>query len=191
MITQQSYGDFDAPNSAFWLFAYGSLMWEPNFPFTQQRRAVLDGYHRALCVYSWVYRGTEETPGLVFGLEQGGKVEGIAFHIAAEHAEDVFAQVYEREMVTAVYRPVWAPCEMTDGGSETVSAHVNSLTFVAEHNNRQYAGERSEAETIELVSQGLGKAGLCTDYVMNTVHRLRDLGIQDQALERIASRLAV
>lgn len=190
MAENKSYGDFEAPRDAFWLFAYGALMWEPNFPFIEQHRAVLDGYHRALCVYSWVYRGTKETPGLVFGLEEGGKVEGIAFHIDAEHAEDVFAQVYEREMVTAVYRPVWAPCEITDGSSETVNAHVNSLAFVAEHSNRQYAGKRSEAETVKFVHQGHGKAGPCTDYVMNTVHRLRDLGIRDEALERIVSNLA-
>lgn len=185
MTPARPYGDFDAPPSAFWLFAYGSLMWEPNFPFTEQRRAILDGYHRALCVYSWVYRGTEETPGLVFGLEEDGQVEGIAFHIAAEHAEDVFAQVFEREMVTAVYKPVWAPCKLTDGQTDTVDA----LAFVAEHSNQQYAGQRSEAETIKLVRQGLGKAGPCTEYVMNTIEHLRDLGIRDEALERVVSKL--
>jgi len=185
MTSQQSYGDFHAPHSAFWLFAYGSLMWEPNFPFTEQRRAILDGYHRALCVYSWIYRGTEETPGLVFGLEQGGQVEGIAFHIAAEHAEGVFAKVYEREMITAVYSPVWAPCSLTDGQTE----NVHALAFVADHSNCQYAGERSEAETLEFVRQGHGKAGLCIEYVKNTVEHLRDLGICDEALERIVSKL--
>ena len=185
MTVQHFYGDFDAPHSAFWLFAYGSLMWEPSFPFADQRCAILDGYHRALCVYSWVYRGTEETLGLVFGLEHGGTVEGIAFQIATEHAEDVFAQVYEREMVTAVYTPVWAPCSLTDHQTKTVTA----LAFVAESSNEQYAGERSEAETLELVRQGHGKAGPCTEYVMNTVNHLRDLGIRDAALERIVSKL--
>lgn len=185
MASHPIYGDFETPNEAFWLFAYGSLMWEPNFPFTEQRRAVLHGYHRALCVYSWVYRGTEESPGLVFGLEHGGKVEGIAFHIAAEHAADAFAQIYEREMVTAVYKPVWAPCDIIDGEAKTASA----LAFVADHSNEQYAGERSEDEVIELVRQGHGKAGPCTEYVMNTAQRLRDFGLADQSLERIASKL--
>ena len=186
MTSQHSYCDFDSPHSAFWLFAYGSLMWEPNFPFTEQRRAILDGYHRALCVYSWVYRGTEETPGLVFGLEHGGQVEGIAFHIAAEHAEDVFAQVYDREMVTAVYKPVWTTCGLADGQSENVDA----LAFVAEHSNRQYAGERSQTETLDLVRHGHGKAGPCTEYVMNTVNHLRDLGIRDEGLEQVVAKLA-
>lgn len=185
MTSQNPYGDFDAPRDAFWLFAYGSLMWEPNFPFVEQRRTILRGYHRALCVYSWVYRGTEEHPGLVFGLEHGGHVEGIAFHIASEHATSVFAQVYEREMVTAVYTPVWASCDFSDGTEETVSA----LAFVANHSNEQYAGKRSETETIKFVRQGHGKAGPCTEYVMNTFDHLRELDIRDEALERVALKL--
>lgn len=185
MASENPYGDFDALQGAFWLFAYGSLMWEPNFPFAEQRRSILHGYHRALCVYSWVYRGTEETPGLVFGLEEGGAVEGIAFHIASEHAEDVFAQVYEREMVTAVYTPVWASCDCTEGTED----NLNALAFVANHSNEQYAGERSETETVKLVRQGHGKAGPCTEYVMNTVNHLRELSIHDEALERIANQL--
>jgi cation transport protein ChaC len=185
MTSQYPYGDFDAPRDAFWLFAYGSLMWEPNFPFVEQRRSILHGYHRALCVYSWVYRGTEEMPGLVFGLEEGGAVEGIAFHIASEHATDVFAQVYEREMVTAVYTPVWASCDCTDD----TEANINALAFVANHRNEQYAGKRSEIETVELVRQGVGKAGPCTDYVMNTVNHLRELDIHDEALERVVQKL--
>lgn len=186
MVTSQNpYGDFDAPQGAFWLFAYGSLMWEPNFPFVEQRHTILHGYHRALCVYSWVYRGTEETPGLVFGLEEGGAVEGIAFYIASEHAVDVFAQVYEREMITAVYTPVWASCDFSDGTEETVSA----LAFVANHGNEQYAGNRSEDEIVELVRQGHGKAGLCCEYVMNTVNHLRELDIRDEVLERVALKL--
>jgi cation transport protein ChaC len=185
ITSKNRYGDFDAPQGAFWLFAYGSLMWEPNFPFVEQRRTILHGYHRALCVYSWVYRGTEETPGLVFGLEEGGTVEGIAFHIASDHAADVFAKVYEREMVTAVYTPVWASCDCTDVTEANIKAHA----FVANHSNAQYAGKRSEAETVELIRQGHGKAGPCTEYVMNTVNHLRELGITDNALESLIKKI--
>lgn len=185
MASQNSYGDFNAPQDAFWLFAYGALMWEPNFPFTEQRRAVLHGYHRALCVYSWVYRGTKETPGLVFGLEHGGHVEGIAFHITAKDAANAFAQVYEREMVTAVYKPVWASCDIIDGETKTAEA----LAFVADHSNEQYAGERSESEIIELIRQGHGKAGACAEYVTNTAQRLRDLKLDDPALMRVVEEL--
>ena len=66
-----------------WVFAYGSLTWDPGFPFEEARPALLRGYHRAFCLYSTHYRGTPERPGLVLGLDRGGACRGIAYRIAA------------------------------------------------------------------------------------------------------------
>lgn len=177
--------NLSAPRSAFWLFAYGSLMWQPNFRFAERRRATLAGYHRALCVYSWVYRGTQEEPGLVFGLERGGVTNGVAFRVRGRDARDVYAAVYAREMVTAVYRPVWTRCRLPGDNRGTVTA----LAFVANPNNQQYAGRKPESEILQLINQGQGCAGPCSEYVINTLRHLRDIGIRDRALERLAEKI--
>lgn len=176
---------FQPPTSDFWVFAYGSLMWHPDFPFDKQRHATVHGYHRALCVYSWVYRGTEDDPGLVFGLARGGAVKGVAFHVRAADAANVYATLFAREMVSNVYRPHWSQCRLTCGTPATVPA----LAFVADPTNPQYAGRLCEAETLELIRCGCGKAGACRDYVVNTATHLREMGIRDLALERIVKRL--
>ena len=86
-----------------WVFGYGSLMWRPGFPYLDRRTAHLHGYHRSLCVYSHVHRGTPEKPGLVLGLDRGGRCQGVAFRVAAEEAEATLHYLREREQVTGVY----------------------------------------------------------------------------------------
>jgi hypothetical protein len=54
-----------------WIFAYGSLIWDPEFFHTQAEQALLRGYHRSFCLYSYDYRGTLARPGLTLGLDRG------------------------------------------------------------------------------------------------------------------------
>lgn len=176
---------FTPPTGSFWLFAYGSLMWKADFPFLEQHLATIHGYHRALCIYSWTYRGTEQNPGLVFGLDDGGTTQGIVYRISADEAQATYEKIHAREMVSHVYQPQWVPCHLDDGADKTVDA----LAYVADHANPQYAGALSDEDIIKLVHAGHGEAGPCTDYVLNTDAHLREIGICDPMLERIAEKL--
>src|SRR2546423_7228566 len=80
-----------------WLFAYGSLMWNPEMPFAERRPALLRGWHRSFCLYSRDYRGTPERPGLVLGLDRGGSCQGIAYRLPPEGLGAAIDQVLARE----------------------------------------------------------------------------------------------
>lgn len=166
-----------------WIFGYGSLMWRPDFPFVDRKPALVHGFHRSFCVFSHVYRGTRERPGLVLGLDNGGSCNGVAYRVAAHEAEAAVEYLIRREMVTRVYMPRWVNARI-DG--QSVRAH----TYTAAHNHIQYAGRLSEDEALRLILQGHGRSGPNTEYLDNTVLQLEKLGISDKPLRRLRARAA-
>lgn len=168
----------------FWIFGYGSLMWRPGFAFLRSEAARVHGYHRSLCVYSHVHRGTPEQPGLVLGLDRGGSCHGVAFEIARENWMDTITYLRAREQVTSVYLERQTPVTLLDSG-RTAAA----VTYVVDRAHRQYAGVLDEETRERHVRMGQGVSGHCTDYVKNTVTHLREMNIHDPALERLAARL--
>jgi len=171
------------PGEDFWVFGYGSLMWHPGFPHLEVRPGRLHGYHRHFCVYSHVYRGTRNRPGLVLGLDRGGSCAGLAYRVPAAEAVETMDYLYEREMITAVYLPKWVRIGTGEGP-------VRAATFIVDTDHEQYAGRLPPERIVELILQGTGSSGPCLDYLENTVRHLRALGLRDQPLERLRRLVA-
>jgi glutathione-specific gamma-glutamylcyclotransferase len=168
-----------------WVFAYGSLMWRPNFHYEEKLRAVLEGAHRALCVYSAIHRGVHSAPGLVLGLDKGGQCEGIAYRVPARLAADTRAYLYRRENVTNTYSAAMKPVKLMDGSHRTVQA----LCFLANRRHPQYAGGLPLERQAYLVRRSAGASGANIDYVVNTAEHLRALGVHDSRLEQLMAIL--
>jgi cation transport protein ChaC len=173
--------------SDFWVFGYGSLMWRPGFPYVESSPAVLTGAHRALCIYSWVHRGTRERPGLVLGLDRGGACRGVAYRVAAAEREPVMRYLRERELVTDVYMEVQRPVRLLSTGLP--SGRVTAIAYVVDRSHTQYAGLLPREELLRLVRDSAGVSGTNADYVRNTVAHMRAVGIRDATLEWLADAL--
>lgn len=166
-----------------WVFGYGSLMWQPEFPYKERVLATIHGYHRAFCVYSHIWRGTRDKPGLVLGLDNGGSCRGVAYRVGYNQAESTVEYLIRREMVTRVYIPRWVTGRV---GSRVIRAH----TYTAAHNHVQYAGKLPDEVALRHILQGHGRGGPNTEYLENTVGRLDDLGIVDRPLSRLRQLVA-
>lgn len=170
------------PDTAdFWLFAYGSLIWDPGFPFEEARPAKLMGFHRAFCLYSTRYRGTPEKPGLVLGLDKGGSCRGIAYRVAHAHRETTMAYLWDREMLNRSYHCMDLPITLLDG------REVVARTFVIDRDGESYAGKLPLEDAARIIRDAHGQRGANAAYLANTVEHLERLGLRDR---RLAALLA-
>jgi cation transport protein ChaC len=169
-----------------WIFAYGSLMWRPGFSHLERVPARLIGLHRALCVFSFVHRGTPERPGLVLGLDRGGMCRGIAYRVGAVARAETLRYLRGREQVTTVYLETMRQIELEDH----MRHRVRAVCYVVDRSHVQYAGRLTLAESLHHVRQGHGRSGANSDYVVETVRALEALGYRESDLHLLAERLA-
>ena len=168
--------------AGWWVFAYGSLLWNPLFPVAEMRVARLSGLHRRFCLWSLASRGTVACPGLVLGLDRGGACCGVALRLPPMLAIDELHLLWRREMVVGSYTPRWVRIDAE--GRELVA-----LTFVVRRDHPQYAGRLAIAREVEVLGSACGAFGSSLDYLERTRVALVAHGIVDPYLEDLARRL--
>ncbi len=173
------------PNAdqSVWIFAYGSLLWNPAFHHTEFHKATLNGYHRDFNLRTYAGRGSIEQPGLVLGLEQGGHCQGQVLKVDPNHIEEELHILWAREMIANSYCPNWYAVESNQ--SETIYA----VAFVMDRNNKQYAGHLSFEERCHDLAHGEGALGCASDYLFETVRALQVSGIHDSLIEHYAEHV--
>ena len=171
------------PGEEVWVFAYGSLMWNPAIEFTEATPCAIEGWRRSFCFWVPLGRGTPELPGLMLALDQGGACRGIAYRIEGPDMHGKLAGVWRREMRARGYlaRTVRA---------ETAAGPVKALAFVANRGGERYAGRLTEAEIAGYIAQACGQSGPSAEYLLETVARCEELGIRDPGLWRLQRLVA-
>ena len=173
-----------------WVFGYGSLMWNPGFPYLERRVARLDGFARRFTLTSRHYRGTPERPGLVLGLDWAPEdsCTGVAYRICPFEDRAVRDYLVERELVSYAYfetrYPVTLLCQ-GDGQGEAREA----LCYVVDRSHSQYAGGLDTNEQAGIIAEATGPSGPNAEYLENTLAHLKDLDIPDPHLDNLARRV--
>lgn len=170
-------------NESFWVFGYGSLIWRPGIPYMEKAKVKLLGYHRALCIRSYHHRGDRGRPGLVFGLDEGGLCEGLAFKVAPEDRDEVLSYLYDRELITYCYMPMRLPMLFEDGST------CYALSFVANQYDNSYLPPMEIKDAVAVINSAHGKSGCNREYVINTYEHLQELDIEDTWLESLVNAL--
>lgn len=164
-----------------WVFAYGSLMWNPALYFAEVHRAHVPGYARQFTLMD-IYgaRGTREVPGLQAALDTGDGCDGLAFRIEAGRVEDETEVLFRREMIGPGYLAVFV-------GALIEGQEVRALTFVADHATDIIDADLGFDDQVRMIATGEGFLGTSHEYLANVVRNLRALGIRDPACEALLS----
>lgn len=168
-----------------WIFAYGSLIWRPSFPFVERRRAFVRGWIRRFWQGSPDHRGVPHAPGRVATLvrAEAETCGGCAYRIEPASAERVLAELdareragFERHQLPLLDAPDGAP-------------FATGLVYVASPDNPHFLGELDEREIAAWVRRSAGPSGSNEEYVVRLHRALGELAIEDVHVDAIATWL--
>ena len=171
-------GDRDT-SADLWVYAYGSLMWDPGLLFEEVRLADVDGYQRRFTNKITIGRGSAERPALMLSLQpHPGSCRGLAFRIGADSVEYESTVLWRREMLLGGYRPLLLPMSTPQGT-------ITALAFTANIAHSSYAEELPLDETADLIARGSGVMGTNREYLEQLAGQLRALEIEDLYVQQL------
>jgi cation transport protein ChaC len=162
-----------------WVFAYGSLMWDPAILFDEVRHAKVRGYSRSMCLVDRRgARGSADAPGLMAGLARGGACDGLAFRIPAELVQAETERLWRREMIAYAYDAAFAEVQ-------TPAGPIRAICFVADPQADMIDTGLSHAQQVAYIATGEGFLGTSYEYLSNMLIQFEAMKVDDPALRAL------
>ena len=170
-----------------WIFAYGSLIWAPEFDYVEERLATVRGWHRSFCL-GWVrlYRGTPERPGIMLALDRGGSCKGVLFRLPPSAVEANLHKILRREMPIKRATPPacrWMP-------TQTANGPLRAIGFPIRRRSDLYPPGLTTETVVHALATAAGERGSMAEYLHSTITHLANRGIHDGYLWRLQSLVA-
>ena len=158
----------EAVTDPTWVFGYGSLIWRPDFPYLDARRAYIEGWRRRFWQGSHDHRGVKTDPGRTVTLVEapGERCYGRSFLIepkVVEHLDDREKNGYERYTTDICFK----------------EAHVSGVVYIAAANNPAFLGDAPVDKIAAQIVRCSGRSGTNLEYLLELSRALRDLDISD------------
>ncbi|MGR3503129.1 gamma-glutamylcyclotransferase [Pseudaestuariivita sp.] len=168
-----------------WVFAYGSLLWDPGFAPAECVLATLGGHARSFCMRSVHHRGTHDDPGLVLALDvaEAASCRGVALRVAEADEAQVLADLRARELISSAYEERQVELALDDGRA------VTALAYVINRDHAQYCGALTLEEQAQIMATAVGGRGPNSEYLHRTTEKLTSLDIADPDLAWLSERV--
>ncbi|MEQ1942971.1 gamma-glutamylcyclotransferase [Mesorhizobium sp. VNQ89] len=169
-----------------WLFAYGSLIWKPEFEAVETIRATAHGWHRSFSMELPRWRGSPDQPGQMMVIERGGTCHGVALRMPdKDRRQQLFRMLYrEAEYQGDLDNTRWLHVE-TDNG------RLRALAFWAAPTPGFPFLKLQPEEAARRIARACGHLGSNAAYLYNTIVKLEEFGIHDRNLWHLQELVAV
>jgi glutathione-specific gamma-glutamylcyclotransferase len=162
-----------------WVFGYGSLIWRPDFPYAQRKRARIEGWSRRFWQGSHDHRGTPDAPGRVVTLipERDAHCEGVAYlidHPVFDHLDHREKNGYERNEVALSF------------GDGPIRGGV---VYIAHRGNHAFLGPAPIGAIARQILASRGPSGSNVEYLYELADALRELDADDRHVFELESRV--
>ena len=162
-----------------WVFAYGSLCWDPAIAFDEVRHAHVASHARRFYLRdNRGARGTPDNPGLMAVLAEGPGCDGLAFRVPVEGLEEATRNLWARERLATAYAAAFLPATTAHGAIEV-------LAFVANPASPSIDTTITQAEQARLIANGTGIRGSSLEYAQKLKAGLAAIDITDPDLDRL------
>ena len=162
----------------FWIFGYGSLIWNPIVEVAERRAARLPGHSRRFCVWAPIGRGSPECPGLWLALDEGGSCDGVALRIPEDKWDEETTILWRREMIAGVYRPAWLTLETAQGP-------LGCCVFLSNPAHERYSPMIAHEDKVSAIAHAEGSMGTCRAYLHDLADGLTGHGLSDPYIDRL------
>jgi cation transport regulator ChaC len=172
-------------DGSLWIFAYGSLIWRPDFEFGERRTVFIYGWSRRFWQGSVDHRGIPAAPGRVVTLAQepGQRCWGVVYRVTAEQRGTVLDNLDHRE------RGGFDRCEVDVMFASPLADSVAAITYVAPPANPNYLGPAPMASIADQIRRSHGPSGSNLEYALRLAESLRSLGVEDEHVYELAANL--
>ncbi len=177
--------DAECAGQPLWLFAYGSLIWKPEFDPVETLRATVHGWHRSFSMELPRWRGSPEQPGQMMVMARGGTCHGVAFRLP-DH--DRQAQIFRMLRRETEYQGDLENTRWLNATTE--HGPVKTLAFWAAPSPNFPLRKLSPEDTARRIARACGHLGSNAAYLYNTVMKLQEFGIHDRNLWHLQKLVA-
>ncbi|WCJ30559.1 Gamma-glutamylcyclotransferase 2-2 [Euphorbia peplus] len=176
----------------FWVFGYGSLVWNPGFQFDDKIIGYIKDYRRVFDLACIDHRGTPQSPARTCTLEKldGAICWGTAYCVRGGPERERLAMEYlERRECEYDEKTLVDFYKEGDNLQPTLTGVIVFTSTADKVSNKYYLGPAPLEEMASQIATANGPCGNNRDYLFSLEKALFDIGYEDDMVIELANEV--